>query len=111
MAETVQESFDELAKGIEQNSEKAKEINAIYQFDVTGEGGGSWTVDLTRDSGWVSQGKADNAQCTIELSGEDWLAIMNQTLNPMQAFMMGKLRVSGDMGLATKLGTVFEMGG
>lgn len=111
MAASVREIFEEqLANGIAKNAEKAREVDAIYQFDITGEDGGTWVVDLTKDEEWVTEGASDDAQCTIEVAAEDWLAIMNQELNPMQAFMMGKLRVSGDMGLATKLQTVFSMG-
>lgn len=112
MAKTVKEIFEEdLPKGIAEHSDKAKEINAIYQFDITGEGGGTWVIDLTKDAEWVTEGASDAAQCTIEVSGEDWLGIMSGELNAMQAFMMGKLRVSGDMALATRLQSLFEMSG
>jgi putative sterol carrier protein len=43
------------------------------------------------------------------MAAPDYLSMMSGELNAMQAFMMGKLRVSGDMGLATKLQTVFSM--
>jgi len=110
MAKTVQEIFEEdLAKGIEGNLDQAKAIDAIYQFNITGDDGGTWVVDFTKDADWVTAGPSDDAQCTIEVSSGDWLAIVADELNAMQAFMMGKLRVSGDMALATKLQSFFEM--
>lgn len=111
MAVTVREIFEKhLPEGIAGNVEKAKEVDAIYQFDITGDDGGTWTIDLTKDADWVTEGGSDDAQCTIEVTGEDWLGIMSGELNAMQAFMMGKLKVAGDMGLATRLQTIFSMG-
>ncbi len=108
---TVREVFEQhLPNGIAGNVEKAKEVDAVYQFDITGDGGGTWVIDLTKDADWVTEGASDDAQCTIEVTSEDWLGIMDGSLNAMQAFMMGKLKVSGDMGLATRLQTIFSMG-
>lgn len=107
---TVREIFEvHLPKGIGANVERARSVNAIYQFDISGDNGGTWVLDLTKDNDWISEGASDSAQCTIQVSADDWVAIMNKELNAMQAFMMGKLRISGDMGLATKLQTVFSM--
>lgn len=110
MADSVREIFEELLpKGIAANKEDAKDIDAIYQFDISGEDGGTWVIDLTKDEDWISEGASDDAQCTIGVSAEDWLGIMNGDINAMQAFMMGKLTVSGDMSLAMKLQEVFQM--
>ena len=78
-------------------------IGAVFQFDLSGEGGGTWAVDLKSGSGSVSQGAADKADCTIAMNSEDFLALMSGQLDGQQAFMSGKLKVSGDMMLATKL--------
>jgi putative sterol carrier protein len=109
---SIREIFEtHLPKGIGENVDKAREIDAIYQFNITGDDEMTWVVDLTKDADWVTEGPSDDAQCTIEVAGEDWLGIMSGDLNAMEAFMTGKLRVSGDMGLATKLQTVFSMAG
>lgn len=78
-------------------------IAAIYQFDISGPDGGSWTVDLTSPGGRVTAGSAANARCTVAAKDADFLGIVNGKLNPQMAFMMGKLRIQGDMGLALKL--------
>lgn len=47
------------------------------------------------------------ADCTIGIDADDLNKLMNGDLNPMTAFMFGKLKVSGDMGVAMKLQSLF----
>jgi hypothetical protein len=78
-------------------------INAIYQFNISGPGGGSWTVDCTAPGGKIAAGTVADARCTVAATDQDFLAIVNGKLNPQMAFMSGKLKIQGDMGLAMKL--------
>ena len=78
-------------------------INAIYQFNITGPGGGTWSVDCTHPGGKVAAGNASNPKCTVAAVDQDFLAIVNGKLNAQMAFMSGKIRIQGDMGLALKL--------
>ncbi|HKI57157.1 MAG TPA: SCP2 sterol-binding domain-containing protein [Trueperaceae bacterium] len=48
-------------------------------------------------------GQADGPDVTIRVSDEDLIALMKGDLNPMAAFMTGKLKVKGDVMLAQKL--------
>ncbi len=78
-------------------------INALYQFNISGPEGGSWSVDCTAPGGKISPGAAAAARCTVAATDKDFLDIVNGKLNPQMAFMSGKLRIQGDMGLAMKL--------
>ena len=44
---------------------------------------------------------------TVKASADDWHAVATGQLNAMQAFMTGKLKILGDMGLAMKMQTIF----
>lgn len=46
------------------------------------------------------------ADCTVSVSMEDMQALMSGDLNPMMAFMGGKIKVEGDMGVAMKLQSI-----
>ncbi|MBW2731070.1 MAG: SCP2 sterol-binding domain-containing protein [Deltaproteobacteria bacterium] len=101
---------DRLPKIISEDPQKAKEVNAIYVFNVTGDGGGTWTIDLKSDAPGVSQGDTGSADCTIELSNEDLGKIIEDPGAGMQLFFEGKLKVDGDPMLATKMQEVLKLG-
>jgi len=80
-----------------------QKINSVYQFNISGPGGGTWSVDCTQPGGKVAEGAAASPKCTVTATDADFLAIVNGKLNAQMAFMSGKLRIQGDMGLAMKL--------
>jgi putative sterol carrier protein len=84
----------------------AKEIDAIYQFHITGDDGGDWVVNL-RDC-LVANGSDDAADCTITLDSADFVGLVDGSIAGPQLFMMGKLQIAGNMGLAMKLSQVLN---
>jgi len=59
-------------------------------------------IDGTGDSNVVSS-EDKEADCTIQISTEDLVALSKGELNPMMAFMSGKIKIDGDMSVAMKL--------
>lgn len=59
-------------------------------------------IDGTGDTNVISQ-EGDEADCTISTSIETLAQLKSGDLNPMMAVMGGKVKISGDMGLAMKL--------
>lgn len=102
--------FDNLIpKALEQHPDKAKEVNAIYYFNITGDGGGEWTVDLAADPPAVGTGKSGEPQCSITVEHSDFMEMLKDPQVGMQLYFQGKLTVEGDPTLAMKLQEVFEM--
>ena len=86
----------------------AAKINAVYKFVITGAEGGTWTVDLTQAGGGKVSATDAAADCTITINAKDLVDVVNGKLNAQMAFMTGKLKVAGDIGLALKLGTLLR---
>jgi putative sterol carrier protein len=103
VAQSAKEFFDTLETRVD--ASKAQGVNASYLFDVTG--AGAWKVDVQDGSGvTVTEGAAD-AGTTITIAEDDFDRMVAGELNPMTAFMTGKLKVKGDMGAAMKLQKLF----
>ncbi|KAF0227519.1 MAG: putative sterol carrier protein [bacterium] len=105
MAITCEETLKEMHKSF--NPEIAGNLNATYLFDVSGSTGGKWTLEIKDGKCELKTGTHSNPSVTISISDQDWLAIHEGKLNSQMAFMMGKLRVAGDMSLAMKLQSMF----
>jgi hypothetical protein len=90
-------------EGLKRFPDKAREVNAIYCFKITGEGGGDWTVDTTSDPPVVVQGDNGTAQCTIQVSHDDFKTMLTDPNAGMQLYFQGRLVVTGDPMLAMKL--------
>lgn len=106
---TPKEIFEvEIAKKLVSKPEKAAAINAVIEFVITGDTGGTWTVDLTKPGGEIISGSKGNAKLTVTMSDKDFVDLYAGKLNPQMAFMTGKVKVKGDIGLALKLGGILS---
>lgn len=87
--------------------EKASEARPLdgkrIQFELTGEGGNTYLFDVQGDTLNVTEGGAVSPDLAITVSKDDFVALVGGKLGAMQAFMTGKIKMKGDMGLAMKL--------
>lgn len=102
---TPKEYFEQkVPQNLKERGEAVSGINAVYEFQINGPSGGTWTLDLTASEGQVTAGSADGkASCTVTMSDENFIKLVSGQLNPQMAFMTGKLKVAGNVGLALKL--------
>jgi putative sterol carrier protein len=98
MPASAREFFEALAS--RRASPRTRGLSASYRFDVDGEG--SWRVVI--DDGALSVEESDAAaDCVIRASEETFLRIVHGEENAMGAFLTGKVKVSGEVGLALRL--------
>ncbi|HEY1631650.1 MAG TPA: SCP2 sterol-binding domain-containing protein [Rhizomicrobium sp.] len=96
----VQEIISQMSTALGANSG----LGGALKFDF-GEPG-SILIDGKANPNTVTDGAGKDADCTITLSLETFEKMAKGELDGTSAFMQGKLRVAGDMGLAMKLGPI-----
>lgn len=69
--------------------------------------GGALFIDGKSQPNTVNNDESAAADCTVKVSLEDFGKLMERKLDPTTAFMMGKIKIEGDMGVAMKLGRLF----
>ncbi len=95
----------EIPNRIKAKPELGKDINAVVHFNITGDGGGMWTLDCTKTENQVSEGANGESKMTITCAAGDFEKILGKQMNAQMAAMQGKLKFKPmDMGLAMKLG-------
>jgi len=88
--------------------EKAQGVNKTIQFDFTGPDAGTWTAKVENGKFTYHQGAAENPNATVTADSADWLKILGGQLNPVSAFMGGKLKVKGDMSVMMQFQNWFQ---
>lgn len=113
MPTSVKTFFDEKVPAVLKVSpEKATDVAAIYLFKISGPDGGTWTVDLVSKPPTCEPVEKGTPQCTIEATDADFRSMIDGGMQAaMSLFFSGKLKVSGDPNLATKLSKLLQMAG
>ncbi|MBN2032159.1 MAG: SCP2 sterol-binding domain-containing protein [Deltaproteobacteria bacterium] len=102
----VKEVFQKVPQAFD--AEASKGLDAVFQFDITGEGGGLWNVAVKDGECKVREGKADAPTVALTMATDTWLSMVNKQINGIQAFMSGKLKLTGDMLLAQRIPDLFK---
>lgn len=76
-------------------------FDGTAKFEITGEG------SIVVDADGVREGD-DETDVTMIASAETFRGILDGDVNPTMAFMSGKLKVEGNMGMAMKLGAALS---
>jgi putative sterol carrier protein len=90
------------------NKEAAKGLDAVYQFDLSGDGGGKWFVTIKNDTCDVKEGSHPSPNITISMTAQDYLDMTSGKANGQMLFMSGRLKIAGDLGLALRMQTIFQ---
>lgn len=89
--------------------EASEGVDAVYQWELLGEGGGKWHIVVKDKTATLFNTKHPAPKVSQLCSVELFLAMVNYEVNGMQAFMSGKLKMTGDLTLAQKIMEMFPL--
>ena len=89
--------------------EKAAGLDAAIQFKFTGAEPGDWNAVIKDGTVDVARGTHPTPKMTLSADSQDYVKIFTGELDGMQAFMQGKIKLTGDLNLAMKLMQMFKI--
>ena len=84
--------------------------DVVFQFSISGPGGGDWVVAVKDGACKVEAGKTEKPTTTIKMADEDFLKLIAGKIDGMQAYSSGKLKVEGDIMKSQLIGRLFKFG-
>jgi putative sterol carrier protein len=103
---TVAETFETMKTLF--NPAAAADMNKTIQWNISGDEAGKWAFKIADQTCELIPGGVEKPDLTMMMSDKDWLAIAEGRLDPMNAFMTGKVKTAGDMMLALRLQQLFQ---
>ena len=104
---TLQELMNRMPRAFK--PEMAAGLSAVIQYRLTGAEAGDWIIDIHDGVVEVKPGVHPSPKVTLTADSQDYKDVVLGKSNAMQAFMQGKLKLSGDLSLAMKLPNMFKM--
>lgn len=90
------------------NPEPIHGFNAIYQFDIDGGESEKYQLHFQYGNATIKKEAEISADCTLQMSLENFHLFLLGKLNGTMAFMTGKLKIKGDIGKAMKIENILR---
>jgi len=101
-AKTPKEFFEKVLPS-RFNPEKAEGINVTVQINITGSNGGDWVVKINNQKLEVEEGTHHSPTLELKMAETDYMDLINGKISGEKAFITGKLKFKGNIGLALRL--------
>ncbi|MEO7068968.1 MAG: SCP2 sterol-binding domain-containing protein, partial [Nostocoides sp.] len=85
---------------------------AVSHWSITRNGDGAsddWTVGFAKGVCTVGRGHEGEPRVSLTMSPESFAKVASKSGNPAMMFMMGKIKASGDLGLAANIANLFNV--
>jgi putative sterol carrier protein len=106
MSTTVKSIVDAMPANF--NPDAAAGVDAVFQFDISGDEAAQYYLVVKDQKCEIAQGTHASPNVTFNMASPDFIDMMTGKLSGQAAFFSGKLRVSGDLMLAQRLGNFFK---
>ncbi|MCX5841890.1 MAG: SCP2 sterol-binding domain-containing protein, partial [Deltaproteobacteria bacterium] len=104
---TVSAVFDNMSSGFK--ADAAEGADVVFQFSISGEGGGDWIVAVKDGTCKVDTGVHAKPNTTIKMAGTDFLTMMSGKMSAMQAYTSGKIKIEGDLMKSQLIEKIFKI--
>lgn len=101
------QAFDAMIENF--NPQAAEGLDAVFQWEVVGDGGGVWHITVTDGACQLFEGRHASPTVSQICSTELFLGMVNMEIDGMQAFMSGQLKMTGDLMVAQKIYDIFPL--
>jgi putative sterol carrier protein len=90
------------------DSGKAAGVDAVVQCFFTGQQASNWVVTIKNQDCKVEEGVAEDPDLTLRADAETGVKLLTGEADPMRTFLLGKVKVSGNLNLGMKLVDFFD---
>jgi len=91
------------------DAEAAKDVDVIFQYHISGDGGGDWSCIIKDGSCTINSGTHEKPTCTLRMADTDFVDMINGVLPAMQAYTSGKLKIEGDIMKSQLIEKLFKL--
>jgi putative sterol carrier protein len=104
---SVQDYFDTL--GARFQPDAAKGVDAVIQWDITGDAGGQWFATVKEQILDLNTGNHEKPNVTLHIDDENWVKLINGQAKGAMLVMKRKMKVKGNILLARKMEKMFPL--
>ena len=103
---TAKEFLEELPAKV--NKDAIEGLETVFHFDLQGDEGGQYTLELKDGALSFKEGLDGDAKCAIKAKAKNFVKLAAGDLNPMMAILTGKIKIS-DQGEMLKYAKIFGL--
>lgn len=103
----TKEIFEKVERKLKERPDDFTKVGAVYKFVINGPEGGTWMIDLRKESLGIRETDED-AQCTIQTRDEHFIDLFTGKLGAENALLSGKIKFSGDVLLAMRFADLLK---
>jgi putative sterol carrier protein len=101
------EIFEKVERKLREKPDDFAEIGAVYKFVIEGPEGGTWIIDLRKETLGVRAADED-AECTVQILDEHFVELFSGKLPPESALLSGKIKLTGNVLLAVRFAELLK---
>lgn len=101
------EIFEKVERKLREKPDEFSEVGAVYKFIIEGPEGGTWIIDLRKETLGVRVSDED-AECTVEMQDVHFVDLFTGVLPPENALLSGKIKLFGNVLLAMRFADLLK---